>query len=71
MLQCNKLIYRFEQAKVASIISEAQESVHIGLKYNSDSDSFEWVSGEEVTFTQWGAEQPGKLQIVASPFNDC
>ena len=52
---------RFEQAKLASIVAEAQETVHIGLKYISESDTFEWNSGEDVTVTNWGEDQPGRL----------
>jgi len=45
---------------VASIVDEARENIRIGLKYSSISDTFHWVSGEEVTYTMWAADQPGR-----------
>jgi hypothetical protein len=53
------LINRYEQAKISTIVAESQEIFHIGLKYNEGSQSFKWVSGEDVTYTNWGNNQPG------------
>jgi hypothetical protein len=40
-------------------VAEAREIVHIGLKYNPATQSFRWISGEEVTYTNWAVNQPG------------
>jgi hypothetical protein len=33
--------------------------VHIGLKFNENEKAFKWISGDEVTYTNWGVGQPG------------
>ena len=53
--------FRFEQAKLASVVAEAQEIFHIGLKYFPHEQTFKWVNGEEVTYTNWGINQPGRV----------
>jgi len=60
------LIDRYEQAKISTIVAESQEIFHIGLKYNEGSQSFKWVSGEDVTYTNWGNNQPGDKKTAIS-----
>ena len=51
---------RYEQAKIAAIVAEAGELFHIGLKYHDKYHVFQWASGEDVSYTNWGQNQPGK-----------
>ena len=52
------LFNRFEQAKITSIIAETGVHFSLGLKYNSETESFEWSSGEEWTYSHWAAGEP-------------
>jgi hypothetical protein len=54
------LIRRYEQAKITTLIAETGMHFHVGLKYNSQTQSFEWVSGEEYTYSHWAEYEPGE-----------
>jgi hypothetical protein len=53
---------RYEQAKITTLIAETGQHFHVGLKYNSQTQSFEWVSGEEFTYSHWAEYEPGRFQ---------
>jgi hypothetical protein len=50
---------RYEQAKITTLVAETGLHFHLGLKYNPNSQSFEWVSGEEFTYAHWAEFEPG------------
>ena len=50
---------RYEQAKITSFVAEAGVHFHLGMKYNKDSQSFEWVNGDDFTYSHWAEFEPG------------
>lgn len=52
---------RFEQAYVSSLIyGWEDEYFWTALQDINETGSFHWLSGDEVTYTHWNRNQPGK-----------
>lgn len=52
---------RFEQAFANSLVfGRSGDSFWIGLRDQGSSGSFHWLSGDEVSYTNWNRDQPGK-----------
>ena len=47
-----------EQAKITTIIAETGEHYSLGMRYNDETQSFEWVNGEEWTYTHFASGEP-------------
>ena len=47
-----------EQAKITTIIAETGEHFPLGMRWNDDSQSFEWVNGEEWSYSHWASGEP-------------
>ena len=58
-LPANYVVCRYEQAKITSFVAEAGVHFHLGMKYNKDSQSFEWVNGDDFTYSHWAEFEPG------------
>ena len=51
-----------EQARLVSILAENFGTFFIGLKYIDATNTFEWASGEYLSYTEaWDHSQPGKM----------
>ena len=46
------------QAKITTIISETGVHFWVGLRYNEDTQTFEWASGAGVSYTHWSEYEP-------------
>lgn len=56
--------YRFEQAFANSMVfGRSGDSFWIGLSDQGSPNSFRWISGDEVTYTNWNRDQPGESQV--------
>ncbi|TWW70258.1 C-type mannose receptor 2 [Takifugu flavidus] len=54
---------RFEQAFVNSMVFGRSDDIFwIGLTDQGSSSSFHWLSGDEVSFTNWNRDQPVRIQ---------
>uniref|UniRef100_A0A671WE13 Mannose receptor C-type 2 n=1 Tax=Sparus aurata TaxID=8175 RepID=A0A671WE13_SPAAU len=54
---------RFEQAFANSLVfGRSGDSFWIGLHDQSSPGSFHWLSGDEVSFTNWNRDQPGTVR---------
>ena len=47
-----------EQAKITSIIAETQVHYWLGLRWNEERQEWEWVGGDEFTYSHWGDGEP-------------
>ncbi|KAM6905293.1 C-type mannose receptor 2 [Xenentodon cancila] len=54
---------RFEQAFASSLVfGRSGESFWIGLHNQGSSSSFHWLSGDEVSYTNWNRDQPVNIR---------
>ena len=60
-LVANKVVYRYEQAKITTFVAEAGVHFHLGMKYKKDTQRFEWVNGDAFTYSHWAEFEPGGL----------
>lgn len=52
---------RFEQAFANSLVfGRTDDSFWIGLNDQASSGSFRWLTGDEVSYTNWNRDQPGR-----------
>ena len=49
----------YEQAKITSLIAETGVHFYLGMKFNKDSSSWEWVNGDGFTYSHWAEFEPG------------
>ena len=54
---------RYEQAKITSIIAEYGVHFHLGLKFNKDTKTWEWINGHPFTYSHWAEFEPGNQTI--------
>ena len=47
-----------EQAKITTIIAQTGEHYPLGLRFNDETQSFEWVNDEEWTYSHWASGEP-------------
>ena len=47
-----------EQAKMTTIIAETDEHFSLGMRFNDETQSFEWVTEEEWTYSHWASGEP-------------
>ena len=61
------VVCRYEQAKITTLVAETGLHFHVGLKYNPETLSFEWVSGDGFTYSHWAEYEPGigKKMVLA------
>ena len=52
------IIYLRLQAKITTIISETGVHFWVGMRYNEDTQTFEWASGAAVSYTHWSEYEP-------------
>lgn len=58
---------RFEQAFANSLVfGRSGDSFWIGLSDQGSPKSFHWLSGDEVSYTNWNRDQPGECWSVGS-----
>ena len=56
--------YSPEQARLVSILAENFGTFFIGLKYIDATYTYEWASGEYLSYTEaWDHSQPGKKTL--------
>ena len=58
------ILFSAEQARLVSILAENFGTFFIGLKYIDATYTYEWASGEYLSYTEaWDHSQPGKKTL--------
>ncbi len=53
-------VSRFEQAFVSSLVfGRSADRFWLGLYNENRTGTFRWITGEELTYTNWNRDQPG------------
>lgn len=55
-------ILRFEQALLTAYLGEYPGTFRIGMRFDKETMTFKWLNGEELTFTNWGINEPSELE---------
>ena len=50
-----------EQARITTIIAETDTHFSLGMRFDPDSQEFQWVSGEEWTYEHWAWGEPDMI----------
>uniref|UniRef100_A0A8C2AKX6 Mannose receptor, C type 2 n=1 Tax=Cyprinus carpio TaxID=7962 RepID=A0A8C2AKX6_CYPCA len=54
---------RFEQAFVSSLVfGRSDDQFWLGLYNDNSSGTFRWITGEELTYTNWNRDQPAQIK---------
>ncbi len=58
-------VSRFEQAFVSSLVfGRSADQFWLGLYNENSTGTFRWITGEELTYTNWNRNQPGEYGVT-------
>uniref|UniRef100_A0A673LZD3 C-type mannose receptor 2-like n=1 Tax=Sinocyclocheilus rhinocerous TaxID=307959 RepID=A0A673LZD3_9TELE len=57
------LVSRFEQAFVSSLVfGRSDDQFWLGLYNDNSTGTFRWITGEELTYTNWNRDEPAQIK---------